>query len=266
LLSIKYEPILRETHYYNKLEFNQCVRRTAPGQIDETPEDNLFRLPTGSWTLSVDKLTATWIPDAGQPLWNANAFVIVTVSKELLDENDNNLNSSRDECFYFLTELYPMLSTMESVLLHLSAIQGSISEEVVLRLILKYSYEAWLLAKCKFSLLKPPIIATEFVECATVIALIDSKTIQKEINRGKSIKLADLSVEYDFPRDPASDVSSIRNHCSEKLEEAKKYLTFLGGSLDSIPLGVNLPFDVYRNRIHFGADYVPPNIGNTENF
>ena len=197
LIKLSYEPLLRETNYFKDTKFNPLTQGRVPG-VKELPEKaQTFLMPTGTWELSEDGLTLTWTKEDA---WNANAFIKVVVSKDLLSSTDLNLNNSQDEEFYFLTDIFPLYSTIESTLLPLSMIPGMVSEETVLKYLLKHSLDAWYCANKCFALACPPRAAIKYAECATVVSLIDMKTIANELNRGKRIQLADLEVEYGFPR------------------------------------------------------------------
>lgn len=258
LITLQYEPLLRETYYFNNDKFKTNVIDKIPGKTTLVNGAESFIMPTGTWVLSLDAKTLTWTKTAGQLNFNANAFVRVTISKNLLSASDQPLNGKQDEFFYFLTQLFPLFSTLQSTLLMISSIEGAVSEEVVLKYLLKHSLDAWFLANRVFPLEAPHRAATKYAECATIISLIDNKTIARDINRGKKIVLADLSIEFGFPRAPQVDISSVRTECSKLLWEVKQELSCLANNY-SFVIGdkgrnAGVVHDVYRNRLRFYGD------------
>jgi len=248
LVKLSYSSLLRDTYLFNSGRFNTTTAK-EPGKAAKT---SVFDLP--SYTLEAVDNTLTITFDADKNL-NANAFVSITISKNMLSATNEQLNGTQDETFYFLTELFPMLTNVPSVLLALNEIEGLVSEEVVLKYILSNSFKIWNISGKAFSLTDPPPAAIRFVECATIVDLIDSKAISKELNKGKSVQLAELKISYEFPRSPDSEVISVRSHASRCMEDAKRETSALHGKGEFLvgERGVNttLVNDIYRNRIQY---------------
>jgi len=251
-VTLRYSPLLRETYLFHTGHFNRYARRSAPGVPADVPaEYDKFLFPAGTFTLENSDKTLVWTKTDPDAYWNANAFVHIDISGDLTDEDDNKLNISRSESFYFLTDIYPLLSTVESTLLPLSALEGFVSEEIVIRLMLEKSLEAWNIACKKFSLLAPPRAAQQYVEVATAVSILDQKGIQKEWGAGKSIKLSELSVTYDYARTPEMARGVIRSELGKKLDELRSQLALMCGAqgVGIIMAHPVMPFDVYRNQM-----------------
>ena len=122
---------------------------------------------------------------------------------------------------------------------------------------LKNSFYIWQISGRQFDVTQPPPAAISFVECATLIDLIDNKNIQKEVNKGKSMKLAELSIDYGYPRTPEANSITLRNRASECMRDSQKEIANLYGKHDFRigERGKNaaLVANQYRNRIEFGS-------------
>ena len=252
-VTISEQPLLRSNYLFNSGSFNSVVSK-EPGA--KSTSSDKFGIPEYTVTLGTDRkeLTLELSDDLN---FNANAIIIVEINGNLKDSKDELLNKGQNERFYFLTEVYPMLSNPQSVLLALSEIEGEVSEELVYKYILKNSFEIWELAGRTFPLTSPPSAAISYVECATVIDLIDNKNISKQINKGKTMKLADLTISFDFPRNPESDIVSVRGSSAECKRESKMEVITLAGKGD-FKIGergknASLVNGVYRNRVKFSS-------------
>jgi len=230
LIRLIYAPLVRETFYFNDNKFNEFTTPRIPGQAEVLPGADIFAMPTGVWSLSVDNKTLTWTKDSGQRAFNANAFVRIIISGNLLNSTGKKLNARQDEELYFLTELYPMYTSPEAIFFRLNGIQGMVSEEVVLQHILTHSIRASRLGKV--SLVQPTRAAQSYAESMTVIQILDDRNIQQEISRGKAISLADLSVTYSFPRGQGMQSSTIRMESAKEADVAKRWLLLEAGQND----------------------------------
>ena len=275
LISFRYSPLVRETFFFNKGKFKPVVIDTIPGETEPLVEALPYRMPEGTWAIASDSKTLVWTQDADQNNFNANAYVYVIINKDLLDTSDNPLNSAQDESFYFLTTIFPMYTNVESIILGLNGLSGSISEEVALQFILKYSIEA-----CKLggeNLARPSRAAQKFTEASTIVSLIDNKVIQNQIQRGRDIKLGELSVSSQFPRSAVVDRFQIRVDAAKDKENAKRELISNRGISDlvvptatwtmpKVPLVVQnqvhlrhpIKFQEYYNRDRYAFPYSHP--------
>jgi len=251
LLEMKYTPLVRETFYFNDGKFKETVVDKIPGTTEVIDCAKPFQMPTGTWELSSDALTLTWTKDLEQVAFNANAFVRVFVQGELKAADGTLLNSYQDEEMYFLTQLFPLYTVPEAIYFRLNGIQGSLSEEVLLQHILTHSIRAYKLGR--LSLITPSRAGQRFVEAMAVLQIIDDQSIQKEINRGKQIKLSELSVSYSFPRNEGVQSSTIRKDAANEADEAKRTLLLEAGQLDvqitSRQYGSSLVSGVYRQQL-----------------
>jgi len=254
LITMEYKPLIRETYYFNNNTFNTYTTAKVPGATTVDAGAEPFVMPEGDWSLSVDGKTLTWTKTEDKN-FNANAFVYVTISGSALDEDDNKLNGEQDESFYFLTQLFPMFTTVESVLLRLHTINSYVSEEVVLKFILEESLRAHRLGMT--SLVTPSRAAQRYVDCAVVVDLLDNQSLQRQINRGKAIRLGELNVQYEFPRAPEVEMSVVRKEAAKCMAEAKDEMMLQAGNNEFLTgdhrTGIAVR-DVFRNRIDFGSD------------
>jgi hypothetical protein len=253
-IKLEYVPVLNRNTYYKNSKFNPQSTPRIPGQVGPLIEAASFEMPQGQYELSEDKLTIIWKKTED---WNANAFVRVTISKELQNEDGEHLNRRQDEVFHFLTDLFPMFSTLEATLLPLSSVDGLVSEEVVLKYLLKHSLEAYKLGNKAFGLAAPHRAAIRYAECATLLSIIDNQVIADELNTGKSIKLADLDISYGIPRNKEAILPTLRGTAAECKDAATKELLMVADNYSfrvaDRSIG-RLPYDEYRNQIPSPGD------------
>lgn len=232
LLSMAYTPVHRETYYFNNDMFRENIIDKIPGRTSYLPNAERFLMPTGTWSLIAPD-TIQWSKTPGQPFFNANSFVNVFISGNLLSSTDDALNSRQDEHLYFMTQLFPMYTNPEAVLLRLFTVSKTIDEDALLRLILMNSITAFRLANVTSveDIAYPSRYAQAYTECATIVKLIDGKMLDKQINSGKAITLGDLQLNYGAI-DTAVSLPIVRQEAAKCMDDAKQALLFVSGNRD----------------------------------
>lgn len=262
LISMSYSPVYRETFYFNSDSFKDMVADRIPGHTELINRADKFMMPTGTWAL-VAADTLQWTKTLGQPNFNANAFVNIVLSEHILSSTDDQLNGKQDEHMYFMTQLFPVYTNPETILLRLANVANTVSEDVILKYILINSITAFNLANIRdlTELVHPNRYAQAFVECATVIAIIDGKLLNRQLNSGKAITLGDLQLTYGAI-DTNLSLPQLRTEAAKCMDEAKNALLFISGNRDfwvgERGMG-KFPsvYGIYRNQIPHSYANVP---------
>lgn len=234
LISMSYSPVHRETYYFNNDKFKTHIIDKIPGKTTYLENAETFLMPEGTWEI-VGTDTLRWSKTLGQPNFNANAYVNVMLSKDILSSTDEKLNALNDEHLYFMTQLFPIYTNPEAILLRISTIASVIHEDSLLKHILLNSITAARIANVTNveELAVPNRYAQQFVECATIVGLIDSRALDvwMLINAGKTITLGDLQLTNNSL--PVKDMTPmLRDECAKCMDDARNALLFISGNRD----------------------------------
>lgn len=262
LITMWYEPLIDLRYVFNgDFHISEAVR--IPGApVGELPViDQKFSFPAGTWAAAGKTLTFTLTPGK---IFNANEIVNIRISKEIIDVDDKNPDS--DIHFSFVTEVYPLFASINSIRLMMGDASAAISDAKILAAILKSSVEGWRKSGKKVLLNNPIWPAVVFTECSAVLDLIDSVPVDSDLlTKDREYKLGDLNISYARPRS-STHKDMLRETVADCRRAALAELSKIanGGFGGEFRVGyhrnlVPLTFDIYRNRIRNNGQFYDSN-------
>jgi hypothetical protein len=152
--------------------------------------------PTGSLFTGADKLTFLLDPSRD---WLHNTQVSVEVTTDVKGADGTVLLAA--DTYIFTTTYAPLFISPTMIRLEIGPAVANLTEDTILRLIHKASIEAWDLSGRNISFVDPPIRIRQWVEAKTILDILGTLMLTRDLRAGESKTLGDLSVQYK-PVDP----------------------------------------------------------------
>ncbi len=189
-LLVEQVPVWGMTQYYASL----------PAGAD-CPQLNLQQtgsLTTPDGTLAVEGKSIYYVLPSNEDFLH-NTEVVVTVTEDIEATDGSTL--LEEEEYFFTTEYFPLFFGVRRLRLNLGPVAASVADDTLLRIIHKNSIEAWELSGRAFNLCEPTYRYTQWVECKSVLDVISTLMLSREMSAGQTKTLGDFTVRY-APADP----------------------------------------------------------------
>jgi hypothetical protein len=191
-ITVEQFPVLGLDDYYGSPDASGiCPRMKAEVQND------LCVVTSPNFNYDVPGVTIVSVGDTVNITFDKDLLygteVVVTVDPTF-PSVDNTATLGKEEILAFTSQFHPLFVSAQMVRMELGAAVTHISNDMMNRLIMKNSIEYWEFTGRTFDMCCPTQWARMYVQCKTVMDLLDVVTITNQINQGMTKTLGDFTV------------------------------------------------------------------------